>query len=84
MPIDPLEELLTERGVDVIKILDFGWITVFNAPGINVVPEVELIHIHWDLTQSFALFVSLTLIFSITHQVAGIIIEDCADIMWST
>ena len=67
MPIDLLEELLTDGGVDVIKILNFGWITVFNAPGIYVVPKVELIHIHGNLTHSFALFVSLILIFGITH-----------------
>ena len=75
MPVYLLEKLLTDWCVDIIKVLDFGWVTMLNTPRVNMVPKMELIDIHWDFTHGFTFTVSLTLIFGISNQMTSIIIE---------
>ena len=45
MRIHLTEQLLTHFGIHPIKFSHFIWITIFNAPLINVVAKVEAVHI---------------------------------------
>ena len=84
MPIYLLEKLFTYWCIDIIKVLNLGRATMFNTPGVDMVPEMELVDIHWDFTHCFTLFVSITLILGISNKMTSIIREYGVDIVGST
>ena len=83
MPIYLLEKLFTYWCIDIIKVLDLGRVTMFNTPRVDMVPEMELLEVHWDFTYCFTLFVYLTLILGISNQMTSIIMEYGVDIVGS-